>query len=207
MSESQAIEAHNVDGATEPIRPGKGHGGDQPTWCLRGHCLQVAGQTRGFRHSVGLPTVTCGVCYELGQSPHTWCLLDPQRQYAEESAPGMGLVLVATPPAVRGGIGRIELRRHGQAVGDVDLAICGPCQCAVLEHVRVDEPHRRQGYGWTLVAAALARAPVPHYRWSTTRIDTDDFHARAFWARVPFPGALGEPDRCSDMHSAAAAAS
>ena len=45
-------------------------------------------------------------------------------------------------------------------------------------------------------------APPTEYRWSTTRVSGDPV-TRAFWARVGWPGTLGEPKYCTDMHRAA----
>jgi GNAT superfamily N-acetyltransferase len=56
---------------------------------------------------------------------------------------------------------------------------------AVLEHVRVDEQHRRRGYGRVLVAAALALVP-------------DDY---TFWATVGLPGPATSA-YCSHMRAA-----
>ncbi|OLF16172.1 hypothetical protein BU204_18330 [Actinophytocola xanthii] len=111
----------------------------------------------------------------------------------------MGLVLVRVPPAVRAGVGQLRMRLDGVVVADADLAVCAPCRRAVLEQVRVDEAHRRLGYGRVLVAAALAVAPPGQgYDWSTTTV-LNSPATRAFWAAVGWPGQLGRPDRCTDM--------
>jgi GNAT superfamily N-acetyltransferase len=107
------------------------------------------------------------------------------------------------PAEPRGGIGRLQLRIDGDTLADLDLAICGPCRRAVLEQVRVDEDHRRFGYGRVLVAAALALAPPSEYSWSTTTIRHDDIVVRAFWSSVDWPGTLGDPHYCTDMERAA----
>jgi hypothetical protein len=52
-----------------------------------------------------------------------------------------------------------------------------------------------------LVAAAVALAPACD--WSTTTVDHADPVARAFWAAVDWPGQLGTPAYCTDMHLAA----
>jgi GNAT superfamily N-acetyltransferase len=70
---------------------------------------------------------------------------------------------------------------------------------AVLEHVRVDEQHRRRGYGRVLVAAALALVP-DDYSWSTTAINRT-IVAKAFWATVGLPGPATSA-YCSHMRAA-----
>jgi GNAT superfamily N-acetyltransferase len=109
--------------------------------------------------------------------------------------------VVVSPPVARGGVGHLVLQVNRHPVGDIDLALCGPCQVGLIHHLRVDPEHRRRGYGRALLAAALARGPA--YRWSTTAVD-DTAVARAFWAAVADPGLhLGHPSPCSDMRSAA----
>lgn len=70
---------------------------------------------------------------------------------------------------------------------------------AVLERIRVDDRHRRLGYGRVLVTAALTLAP--DYAWSTARVP-DDPVVRAFWASVSWPGDLGSQAWCTDMDRA-----
>lgn len=185
-------------GRAVPVRPAPS--GDSPVKCLRGHDLAIATSRSGYHHWYALTEITCGVCYALGDPLASWCLVDPAQQYDLETAPHSGLVLVRTPPALRGGVGQLALWIDGEPQADVDLAICGPCRRAVLEQVRTDAP--RRGYGRVLVAAALALAPPTAYRWSTTRI-ADDPIARAFWAGISWPGKLGEPAYCTDMDRAA----
>jgi GNAT superfamily N-acetyltransferase len=148
--------------------------------------------------------MTCNVCYALRDPLASWCLVDPAVQHSETNAPCEGLAIVRVPPAEpRGGVGRLQLRIGGETLADLDLAICGPCRRAVLEQVRVDEGHRRFGYGRVLVAAALALAPPAEYSWSSTTVNRDDVVVQAFWSCIDWPGALGEPNYCSDMERAA----
>lgn len=186
-------------GREVPVRPAPG--GGVPPRCLRGHDLTIARLTNSYHQRYQLDEITCDVCSALHDERRSWCLVDPARQHPAEDAPRRGLVLVRIPPTVRGGVGQMQLRIDGQAHADLDLAVCRPCRRAVLEQVRVDEGRRRRGYGWVLVAAALTLAPPSDYEWSTTRVTGTI--ARAFWARVPFPGTLGTPSYCTDMERAA----
>jgi GNAT superfamily N-acetyltransferase len=200
MSEADANLARGMYGDVVPVRPApRGVG---PSVCLNGHDLAVAGAGSGYSHRYRLAQEFCNVCYTLDAPRSSWCLVNPGDQHLEAVAPTTGLVLVRIPPAERGGVGQLRLHVNGTARADLDLAVCGPCRRAVLEQIRVDEDHTRLGYGWVLVAAALAMASPSNYRWSTTRID-DSAAVRAFWSRVGFPGALGEPIYCTDMERAA----
>lgn len=190
--------ARGMYGGAVPVRPApRGIG---PPRCLNGHDLTIATCTSSYHHLYGLTEISCNVCFELHDPRSKWCLVDPAKQHSADDAPTPGLALVRIPPVERGGVGQLQLRIDGTVHADLDLAVCGPCRRAVLEHVRSDVP--RRGYGRVLVAAALALAPPSDYRWSTTRVD-DTVTARAFWATVGWPGALGQPDYCSDMERAA----
>ena len=185
-----------------PVRPVPR--GSRPSRCPRSHDLAVAGALRTFHHLYGVDEITCNVCYALRDPLATWCPVDPAVQYAEADAPQDRFAIVRIPPTVpRGGIGQLQLRIDGDMLGDLRLAVCGPCRRAVLECVRVDEQHRRFGFGRVLVAAALALAPPSEYRWSRTHVDRADIVAQAFWSSVDWPGQVGEPERCTDMERAA----
>ena len=185
-----------------PLRPAP-HGG-RPTRCLRNHDLTIAGAGSTYHHLYDTTEMTCTVCYALRDPLASWCLVDATRQYSQADAPRDGLAIVRISPSVpRGGVGQLQLRIEGDAVGDLDLAVCSPCKRAVLDQVRVDESRRRFGYGRVLVAAALALAPPPVYSWSTTNVRHDDVIARAFWSGINWPGTLGKPARCTDMERAA----
>lgn len=198
VSEQHRDLERGMYGRAVPVRPVLG--GRSPTRCLRGHDLAIATARSSYHHWYALTEITCGACYALGDPLASWCLVDPAKQYDAKTAPTSGLVLVRTPPAVRGGVGQIALWVDGEAQADLDLAMCGPCKRAVIEQVRTDNP--RRGYGRVLVAAALVRAPPTVYRWSTTRI-ADNPVARAFWSGISWPGTLGQPDYCTDMDRAA----
>jgi GNAT superfamily N-acetyltransferase len=93
-----------------------------------------------------------------------WAHLDVTVQHAPAAAPGDGLVLVAYPPAAGTLAGRIELHLDGTEVGAVTASLCASCRTATLDYVHVAAEYRRLGYGRTLVAAVVARAPS--YRWT-----------------------------------------
>jgi GNAT superfamily N-acetyltransferase len=186
-------------GRALPVRPAPR--GVRPTRCLRAHDLAIATSGTGYHHRYNLGTCTCNICWALRDPLHTWALVDPAGQHTAEDAPNAGLALVRIPPSVRGGTGQLQLRIDGVTLADLGLAVCGPCRRAVLEQVRVDEPHRRQGFGRVLVAAALALALPRDYRWSSTTVD-DHVIAHAFWAAVGWPGQF-TPAYCTDMDRAA----
>lgn len=198
MSEGGRSGSQGEFGHAVPVRPAPRPRPARPDRCLRGHSLAIAGCSIGWSHFYRAETVACALCLEEGSDRATWCLVDP----GENSGPQpFGLSLVVLPPAVRGGVGRIEIRLDNDPIGDIDFAACGPCRRAVLEQVRVDDAYRRLGFGRVLVAAALTRAPADLYTWSTTAMERT-LAARAFWASTEFPGQLGTPDYCTDMRTA-----
>lgn len=180
-----------------PVRPGVA--GRPPERCLRGHRLTIAEASAGWSHDELSPTVTCRLCSEIRAQRATWLLIDPARQYITHAPREHRPALIAHPPLERTGVGSIQLKRRGVIVGDVDISICGPCRRAVLESIRVDDAHRRRGYGLVLLAAAVARAPIDQYDWSSTAVP-DTVTARGFWSVAEFPGTLGTPNYCTDMH-------
>ncbi len=110
------------------------------------------------------------------------------------------LELVATPPGVDHAPGRIELCIDGLGLAEADVSLCGECQIGVIEHVRTAPPHRRRGFGWTVVAGALARGRG--FQWSTTAVT--DPQAQAFWHGIGFAPAheIGVPGWCQHMREA-----
>ncbi len=136
--------------------------GGRPTRCLRNHDLTIAGAGSTYHHLYDTTEMTCTVCYALHDPLASWCLVDATRQYSQADAPRDGLAIVRISPSVpRGGVGQLQLRIEGDAVGDLDLAVCSPCKRAVLEQVRVDESHRRFGYGrfWSRPRSRWHRRP------------------------------------------------
>ncbi|WP_410574376.1 GNAT family N-acetyltransferase [Amycolatopsis sp. cmx-4-61] len=109
-----------------------------------------------------------------------WALLDVTVQHAPDAAPGGGLVLVAHPPAAGTLAGRIALHLDGAEVGSVTASPCGRCRTSTLDCVHVAAEYRRLGFGRTLVAAAVARAPP--YRWTAPLPDGPV--AQSFRARI-----------------------
>jgi len=105
--------------------------------------------------------------------------------------------LVRVPPQVDGGTERVEawVESHG-VIGDMDLTLCHVCGIGVIEHVRVDLPHRRHGYGRRLIDTALAGSDLA---WTTTSV-TDE-PAAQFWAAVA-PDLRHTPRRCRHMPQA-----
>jgi hypothetical protein len=185
-------------GETIPVWPSTDN--YQATRCPRGHVLSIGGVTTSYNHIYSTRDITCLVCHKLNPKTASWALIDPTRQVTPDAVRGTGLELVAIPPPIRAGIGRIELRLDGDVLGDIDLTLCSVDQRGVIEHVRVDRGrYRRHGYSRLLVAAARARGP--NYTWTTTNVE-DTVEARAFWATVGWPG-VGEPKYCSHQQEAA----
>ncbi|HVW41015.1 MAG TPA: GNAT family N-acetyltransferase [Amycolatopsis sp.] len=186
------------------VRPATGSGSAlTPPVCLRGHRLKVAGVSRGWDQDYWLPTVCCKVCEAMPDPRPCWALIDPALQLAPGEEPRRErLVLVAAPPAVRGAPGQITLQLNREILGRVTISVCGPCRRAVLEDLQVFDGNLRCGFGTVLLAAALARAPAPTYRWSTVPLPPESPAVLAFWSVVDFPGQLGKAERCTDMRRA-----
>jgi GNAT superfamily N-acetyltransferase len=115
--------------------------------------------------------------------PAVWAHLDIEIQHAAGAAPVLGLVLVALPPAAGAMTGDVELRLDGTAVATATLTCCLSCRTGTLDYVQVTADYRRLGYGRTLVAAALARAPG--YDW-TAPVPANPI-AHAFCVRIDLP--------------------
>ncbi|MFB9686030.1 GNAT family N-acetyltransferase [Amycolatopsis plumensis] len=155
---------------------------------MRGHRLDLDlyGKLKPYSHRYRLHGTLCEVCRgQEGCEPTArrlaeWAHLDVTVQHAPETAPGDGLVLVACPPAVGMLAGRIELHLDGVEVGAVTASPCASCRMATLDYVHVAVEYRRLGFGRTLVAAAVARAPA--YRWTAPL--PDGLVAQSFRARI-----------------------
>lgn len=156
--------------------------------CLRGHRLDLDlyDKLKPYSHRYRLQGTLCEVCRALegcdsaARRLAEWADLDVTNQYPPAPAPDTGLVLVAHPPAEGTSTGRIELHLDGVQVATVTLSTCAPCRTATLDYVHVPAEYRRLGYGRTLVAAAVARAPL--YRWAAPLPDGPV--AQSFRARI-----------------------
>jgi hypothetical protein len=175
-----------------------------PQRCPRGHAIGAGTMWVGWNAGLRLRQLTCRACHEQDPNISTWCILDPgYHQRSPTQAADIGFEIVAVRPEHHlAGVGRLEIRLQGQTAADLDLALCAPCQSGIIEHIRVDPPHRRRSFGRTLVAAALTRGP--DFRWSTIEIEDIDL-ARSFWQAVASPTMrVGHPERCPDMAAASA---
>jgi GNAT superfamily N-acetyltransferase len=84
--------------------------------------------------------------------------------------------------------GQVDLQLDGTQVASATLSICVPCGTATLDYVHVAAGYRRLGYGRTLVAAAVARAPG--YRWTAPLPDgpvAQSFRSRIAMRRAGHP--------------------
>ncbi|RSD16340.1 N-acetyltransferase [Amycolatopsis eburnea] len=171
-------------GALIPVRPAV----KEIKTCLRGHwlILDLYDKLAPFSQRYRLHGWLCEVC--RGQEAcepdarrlAEWALLDVTVQHPPDAAPTGGLVLVAHPPAAGTLAGRIALHLDGTEVGSVTASPCGKCRTATLDYVHVAADYRRLGFGRTLVAAAVARAPS--YRWTAPLPDGPV--AQSFRARI-----------------------
>ncbi|MFI5614986.1 GNAT family N-acetyltransferase [Amycolatopsis sp. NPDC051903] len=197
-----------------------------PNHCPRRHPVPGSG-TFSWIVALHLHSLICLRCRDEGHvDDHQWALIDPAYEQVEAGeAKGVGLELVAVPPAEDAGPGRIELRLDGHAIGTATFAVCPQDRTGVLEHVQVDAEHRGRGYGRVLALAAFSRldwsTDGPHwvrgdrrvralrgaqhgagYAWTTTLIE-DTPLARGFAKWLPLP-TVGEPLYCRHMLAAAA---
>lgn len=168
-----------------PVRPATG----RPVVCLRGHRLELGGMTATYNHRYRLHGTLCETCRILescipANRPRAeWAHLDVTIQHAAGATPALGLVLVALPPVAGTMTGQVELRLDDAPVGTATLTCCTSCRSGTLDYVQVAAEYRRLGYGRTLVAAALVRAPA--YSW-TAPIPANPV-AHAFRTRVDLP--------------------
>ena len=171
-------------GGLIPIRPAT----SKLVVCLRGHRLDLDlyDKLKPYSHRYRLHGTLCEVCRaQEGCEPAArrlaeWAHLDVTVQHTPATDPGDGLVLVAYPPAAETLAGRIELHLDGIEVGAVTASPCASCRTATLDYVHVAAGYRRLGFGRTLVAAAVARAPS--YRWAAPLPDGPV--AQSFRARI-----------------------
>ncbi|WP_086674855.1 GNAT family N-acetyltransferase [Amycolatopsis pretoriensis] len=190
--------ARNEFGELLPVRPATG----RPAACLRGHRLDLDlyEKLASYSHRYRLHATLCEVCRALeGCDPSErrlaeWAHLDVASQQTSDAAVGEGLALLVRPPAAGTLAGRIDLHLDGAQVATATLSICVLCRTATLDYVHVVADYRRLGFGRTLVAAAIARAPS--YRW-TVPLPTGPV-AQSFRARI----AMRRADRpCSHRAS------
>jgi GNAT superfamily N-acetyltransferase len=185
-----------------PVRSRRDH-----LWCLnRKHRLVLAGSNGGYHHALHLSTRSCNRCWSRRQSRCRWLVVDHRTpmpvEQADQSDPRRSEILVtARRPAVRAGVGQLEIRLRNAVIAVADVQLCGVDHRGVVRHIQVDPAHRRRGFGTLLLDAALARGPG--YHWSTTRLDQSD-DAQDFWAyQDPAePLHLGEPHYCTHMREA-----
>jgi GNAT superfamily N-acetyltransferase len=109
-----------------------------------------------------------------------WARLDVTSARAFDPAFSDGMFLVVREPPSGTLTGQIDLHLDRAQVATATLSICVPCRAAILDYVHIVASYRRLGYGRTLVAAALARAPG--YRW--TALLPDGPVAQSFRARI-----------------------
>ncbi|WP_290050346.1 GNAT family N-acetyltransferase [Amycolatopsis solani] len=171
-------------GGLIPVRPAS----SKLVVCLRGHRLDLDlyDKLKPYSHRYRLHGTLCEVCRAqegcdlAARRLAEWAHLDVTIQHPPGLAPDDGLVLVAHPPAAGTLAGRIELQLAGTEVGAVTASLCASCQTATLDYVHVAAEYRRLGFGRTLVAAAMARAPC--YRWTAPLPDGPV--AQSFRARI-----------------------
>jgi hypothetical protein len=99
--------------------------------------LSVAGLNGGFDHLYRAQRLTCELCSEIhGRDAGSWVLIDPADQVslaAVDLTATSGLQLAKVAPAVRFGIGRIELRIGNKILGDIALLLCPVDKIGVVE--------------------------------------------------------------------------
>ncbi|MEU8637689.1 GNAT family N-acetyltransferase [Amycolatopsis sp. NPDC048633] len=184
--------ARNEFGELLPVRPATG----KPSACLRGHRLDLGlyEKLAPYSHRYRLHATLCEVCRALEACDPSerrlaeWAHLDIASQRTTAAAVGDGLVIVVRSPAPGTLAGQVALHLDGSQVASATLSICVPCQVATLDYVHVVASYRRLGYGRTLVAAAVTRAPS--YRWTAPLPDgpvAQSFRARIAMRRAGSP--------------------
>ncbi|WP_396126759.1 GNAT family N-acetyltransferase [Amycolatopsis sp. FBCC-B4732] len=159
---------HGEFGGLIPVRPATG---------ALVVCCAATGSTWTFTTSSS-PTAAATACTPLFEvaalrkAASLWSGASPNARTStspSSTAPSDGLALVAYPPAAGTLAGRIGLQLDGAEVGTVTASPCAGCRTATLDYVHVAADYRRLGFGRTLVAAAVARAPS--YKWTTSLPD------------------------------------
>ncbi|MEV6832868.1 GNAT family N-acetyltransferase [Amycolatopsis sp. NPDC051102] len=185
-----------------PVRSQREH-----VWCLnRKHRMALANGGSGHHHGLGLAKQVCARCWTRRQPRAVWLVIDhrspmPAEQADQPDDRRAKILVVARRPAVRAGVGRLEVRVRGAVVAVADVQLCGVDHRGVVRHIQVYPTHRRRGFGTLLLDAAQARGPG--YHWSTVQLaQTDD--AQDFWAYQDSaePLHLGEPHYCTHMREA-----
>lgn len=185
-----------------PVRSMREH-----VWCLdRKHRLAFAGASSGYHHTLRLSTQLCNRCWTRRRPRHTWLLVDHRTPLTVEQADQpedrrAQILVVARRPAVRAGVGQLEIRLRDAAVAVADVQLCGVDHRGVVRHIEVDPAHRQRGFGTLLLDAIQARGPS--YHWSTVKLAEAE-ESQDFWAHQD-PGEplqLGEPHYCTHMREA-----
>ncbi len=185
-----------------PVRSQRAH-----VWCLnRKHRMTLANGGSGYHHGLRLSKQLCVRCWARHQPRARWLVVDhatpiPVEQADQADDRGARILVVSRRPAVRAGVGRLEVRVRGDVVAVADVQLCGVDHRGVVRHIQVDPAHRRRGFGTLLLDAAQARGPGFH--WSTIRLDQSE-DAQDFWAYQDpeEPLHLGEPHYCTHMREA-----
>lgn len=142
-------------------------------WCLnRKHRMALANGGSGYHHALRLSTQVCARCWTRRQPRARWLIVDhrmpmPAEQADQPDDRRAQILVVARRPAVRAGVGRLEVRMRSAVVAVADVQLCGVDHRGVVRHIQVDPAHWRRGFGTLLLEAAQARGPG--YHWSTVR--------------------------------------
>ncbi|MFI5590131.1 GNAT family N-acetyltransferase [Amycolatopsis sp. NPDC051758] len=163
---------------------------------MRGHWLNLDlyDKLAPYSHRYRLHATLCEVCRSMEACDPSkrrlaeWAHFDVTSPRAFDPAFGDGLLLVVREPPPGTLAGQIDLHLDRAQVATATLSICVPCRTATLDYVHVVAGYRLLGYGRTLVAAAVARAPA--YRWTAPLPDgpvAQSFRARIAMRRAEPP--------------------
>ncbi|GAB3167400.1 hypothetical protein GCM10027258_92690 [Amycolatopsis stemonae] len=161
-----------------------------PRRCPAGHRLGPGQLQETPNQDYNLRELVCLHCANRPDSGR-WALIDPSTdaQVTEDQVQPRSLQLVVVPPAVRAGIGLIQLRWGATIYGQVELSLCPVDRRGLLLGLHVEPRHRRRGVGRVLARAAAARGAG--FSWSANPAEEPD--VAAFWARVGAPPAPANP--------------